>query len=275
MDRRWILDVLLGIYAAVLLVPAGALAGWEAGAARLPITVFVGISVVLAALGTGVARTVDDLVDRLLSRSVVTVMVCLPLVFLPYLVFVVDPDSGAGMVAIAGLSAVVPGNGALLGGVIVRDRRLRETATEEVVVTVGDSENNNQQALRIAAVMIVPMTLIANGAAIILTGDISTTTFTTLVGGLIPVFLLFADTSRELAVTDVGFRSEQSTIVWDDLAGYRLTDDNVVLVRSEWYLPNRQFDRTDISDEDALIKGLGGFLPRLDEQGRVERMARN
>lgn len=275
MNRRWILDVLLGIYAAVLLVPAGALAGWEAGAARLPITVFVGISVVLAALGTGVARTVDDLVDRLLSRSVVTVMVCLPLVFLPYLVFVVDPASGAGMVAIAGLSAVVPGNGALLGGVIVRDLRLRETATEEVVVTVGDSENNNQRALRIAAVMIVAMTLIANGAAIILTGDISTTTFTTLVGGLIPVFLLFADTSRELAVTDVGFRSEQSTIVWDDLAGYRLTDDNVVLVRSEWYLPNRQFDRADISDEDALIKELEGFLPRLDEQGRVERMARN
>jgi len=274
MNRRWILDVLLGIYAAVLLVPAGALAGWEAGAARLPITVFVGIGVVLAALGTGVARTVDDLVDRLLSRSVVTVMVCLPLVFLPYLISVVDPLSEAGTVAIAGLSAVVPGNGALLGGVIVRDRRLRETATEEVVVTVGDSETNNQRTLRIAAVMIVAMTLIANGAAIVLTGDISTTTFTTLVGGLIPVFLLFADTSRELAVTDVGFRSGQSTIVWDDLAGYRLTDDNVVLVRSEWYLPNRQFDRADISDEDALIKGLEGFLPRLDEQGRVELAAR-
>jgi len=274
MNRRWILDVLFGIYAAVLLVPAGALAGWEAGAARLPITVFVGIGVVLAALGTGVARTVDDLVDRLLSRSVVTVMVCLPLVFLPYLILVVDPASGAGTVAIAGLSAVVPGNGALLGGVIVRDRRLRETATEEVVVTVGDSETNNQRTLRIAAVMIVAMTLIANGAAIVLTGDISTTTFTTLVGGLIPVFLLFADTSRELAVTDVGFRSGQSTIVWDDLAGYRLTDDNVVLVRSEWYLPNRQFDRADISDEDALIKGLEGFLPRLDEQGRVELAAR-
>jgi len=274
MNRRWILDVLFGIYAAVLLVPAGALAGWEAGAARLPITVFVGIGVVLAALGTGVARTVDDLVDRLLSRSVVTVMVCLPLVFLPYLISVVDPASGAGTVAIAGLSAVVPGNGALLGGVIVRDRRLRETATEEVVVTVGDSETNNQRTLRIAAVMIVAMTLIANGAAIVLTGDISTTTFTTLVGGLIPVFLLFADTSRELAVTDVGFRSGQSTIVWDDLAGYRLTDDNVVLVRSEWYLPNRQFDRADISDEDALIKGLEGFLPRLDEQGRVELAAR-
>jgi len=274
MNRRWILDVLFGIYAAVLLVPAGALAGWEAGAARLPITVFVGIGVVLAALGTGVARTVDDLVDRLLSRSVVTVMVCLPLVFLPYLISVVDPLSEAGTVAIAGLSAVVPGNGALLGGVIVRDRRLRETATEEVVVTVGDSETNNQRTLRIAAVMIVAMTLIANGAAIVLTGDISTTTFTTLVGGLIPVFLLFADTSRELAVTDVGFRSGQSTIVWDDLAGYRLTDDNVVLVRSEWYLPNRQFDRADISDEDALIKGLEGFLPRLDEQGRVELAAR-
>jgi len=274
MNERRILDVLLGVYAAVLLVPAGALVGWEAGTAGVPVTAFVGIGLVIAAVVTLVVRTVDDLVDRLLSLPVVVLTVGLPFVYtLPYLLFVVDPDSGAGVVAIVGMGAVLPGLLALLGGSLIRNSRLRERSTEIVAVTLDETDDEEGRQLRIAAVAIVAIALITTGAVTVLTGELDFSMVTSL-GGLSTVVLLFANNDRELVVTDAGFVVDQSVIVWDDLAGYRLTDDKVVLVRSEWYLPDRRFDREEMDDE-ALIEGVGEFLPRVDEQGRVERMARN
>jgi len=274
MNERRILDVLLGVYAAVLLVPAGALVGWEAGTAGVPVTAFVGIGLVIAAVVTLVVRTVDDLVDRLLSLPVVVLTVGLPFVYtLPYLLFVVDPDSGAGVVAIVGMGAVLPGMLALLGGSLIRNSRLRERSTEIVAVTLDETDDEEGRQLRIAAVGIVTIALVTTGAVTVLTGEMGFSMVTSL-GGLSTVFLLFANNDRELVVTDAGLVVDQSVIVWDDLAGYRLTDDKVVLVRSEWYLPDRRFDREEMDDE-ALIEGVGEFLPRVDEQGRVERMARN
>jgi len=274
MNERRILDVLLGVYAAVLLVPAGALVGWEAGTAEVPVTAFVGIGLVIAAVVTLVVRTVDDLVDRLLSLPVVVATVGLPFVYtLPYLLFVVDPDSGAGVVAIVGMGAVLPGLLALLGGSLIRNSRLRERSTEIVAVTLDETDDEEGRQLRIAAVGIVTIALVTTGAVTVLTGKLDFSMVTSL-GGLSTVVLLFANNDRELVVTDAGFVVDQSVIVWDDLAGYRLTDDKVVLVRSEWYLPDRRFDREEMDDE-ALIEGVGEFLPRVDEQGRVERMARN
>ena len=274
MNERRILDVLLGVYAAVLLVPAGALVGWEAGTAGVPVTAFVGIGLVIAAVVTLVVRTVDDLVDRLLSLPVVVATVGLPFVYtLPYLLFVVDPDSGAGIVAIVGMGAVLPGMLALLGGSLIRNSRLRERSTEIVAVTLDETDDEEGRQLRIAAVGIVTIALVTTGAVTVLTGEMDFSMVTSL-GGLSTVVLLFANNDRELVVTDAGLVVDQSVIVWDDLAGYRLTDDKVVLVRSEWYLPDRRFDREEMDDE-ALIEGVGEFLPRVDEQGRVERMARN
>jgi hypothetical protein len=272
MKQRRVLEATLGVYAATLLVTAATLAGWESGAADLSAGVFVATGVAIAAVVCLSIRGITDLADRLLSLPVVVLTVCLPLLYLPYMIFLVDPDSGAGVIAIVGLCAVLPGMLSVLGGTLIRNRRLREQSTEIVTVTLGESEDT-QRELRIAAVMIVAITLIAVGVATILTGDISTTTFITLVGGLSPVFLLFAENGRELAVTDIGLRIEQSITVWDDLAGYRLTDEKIVLVGSQWHQFNRTFDREDISDEDALIEGLEGFLPRLDKHGRVELSA--
>lgn len=59
-------------------------------------------------------------------------------------------------------------------------------------------------------------------------------------------------------------------IVWENLEGYRLTGDTLALVHSGWYLPDQQFDREGISDEEALLDGFCEFLPRLDEHGRIE-----
>lgn len=273
MNERRILDALFGVYAAVLLVPTGVLVGWDAGAAELPVTAFIGIGVGIAVVVTLGTRTVDNLVDRVVSLPVVPVIVGLPLLYLPYLIVVAEPGSLRGIIGAIGLLALLPGIGVLASGAIIRNRRLRETSTEIAVVTVGDTGDKNWRQLQIAALAVGAIALITAGAITAITGDASFSTLLTSVSGLSTVFLLF-NNGKELAVTDVGFRVEQSVVVWDDLAGYRLTDEKVVLVRSEWYLPARRFDREEISDEDALIKGLEKFLPRLDKHGRVELAAR-
>jgi len=272
MEQRRFLEAALGVYVATLLIPAAALAGWESGAVDLPVGVFITAGVGIA-VGVGLAvRTVDDLVDRLLSLPVVVLTVGLPFVYtLPYLIFVVDPDSGTGIVAIVGLGAVLPGVLALLGASLIRNRRLREQSTEIVAVTLDETDDEEGRQLRIAAVGIVTIALVTTGAVTVLTGELDFSMVTSL-GGLSTVFLLFANNDRELVVTDAGFVVDQSVIVWDDLAGYRLTDDKVVLVRPEWYLPDRRFDREEMDDE-ALIEGVSEFLPRVDEQGRVELAA--
>ena len=87
------------------------------------------------------------------------------------------------------------------------------------------------------------------------------------------VLLADDDDGTELAVTDAGLRVDRTITAWDDFQGYRVTDDSVQFVRPQWYLPARSFEREKISDEDALLDELAEFLPRLDEQGRVEMAA--
>ncbi len=274
MEQRRFLEAALGVYVATLLVPAAALAGWESGTVDFSAGVFVAVGVAIAVVVGLAVRTVDDLVDQLLSLPVVVLTVGLPFIYtLPYLISVVDPDSGAGVVAIVGLGAVLPGVLALLGGSLIRNNRLREGSTEIVAVTLDETDDEEGKQLRIAAVAIVAIALVTTGAVTVLTGEMDFSMVTSL-GGLSTVLLLFANDDRELVVTDVGLVVDQSVIVWDDFAGYRLTDDEIRLVRSEWYLPDRRFDREEMDDE-ALVEGLSEFLPRVDEQGRVERMAKN
>ena len=191
------------------------------------------VELLVGLLGIGV----DDLAERMASIPTVVVIVGVPLLSVPY-IFATDPGSTAEFVATIGGIAVLPGIGVLLQASSVRNRRLCETATEIVVVTVEDTENNT-----------------------------------------------------ELTVTDIGLQVTQSVSVWgesvgmwdesvsawdlrDQLTGYRLTDDEIIVAREQWYLPARRFKREAISDEDALIEGLEQFLPRLDTYGRVERTPR-
>ena len=272
MNPRRILDASLGVYVALVAVTAGALAGWDAGAAELPVAAFVAAGLIVGATVAAGARSVDDLAERVRSLPVAAGIVGLPLAYGPYMLLAIEPDSAAGVVALVGLLAVNPGFVIIGVGSYIRTRRTRETATELVVVTVGDADTD-QRTLRIAAVIVVGFALLAAGGATIVTGEISTTTLTTFVGGLLPAVFLFATSGRELAVTDAGVRIQQSIIDWEDLAGYRLTDEKLLLVRSEWYLPTRRFDRGEVDDE-AVVEALGEFIPRLDEQGRVEASAR-
>jgi len=284
MDERRVPEALLACYVATLLGPAALLWGRETGQLALP-------GAVAAALAAGlasalVARTVDDLVARLSSWRVAALTVVPPLAYLPYMIVATGPGSADALVAVVGLLAVVPGIGVPVSAAVVRNRRLRAGATEIAVVTVGgdddsaDGDGTNGSSGRnwpvIAAVVAIGIAMVAVGAVAAFTDGAEFGSLTTALGSLSTALLLLAndDDETELAVTDAGLRVDRSMTRWDAFEGYRVTDDQIELVRPGWYRPTRSFERGEISDEDALVEGLAEFLPRLDERGRVEMTAR-
>ena len=267
MIQRRVVDILLGVYIALLVVPAAIIAGGGA-IVDSPLAV-AAASVGIAVVGALAARSVDDLVDQLLSAPVVVGVFCLPLVYVPYLIFATEPRSTAALIAVVGCAALVPGSVSLFVGIYLRIRRFREQSTEIVAVTVGNPGNSTLKQIGPIAVAVGGITMIGASAWSFFTGDDGFVTPASL-GGLLALMLLVGDDGTELTVTDIGLYVDQPVIFWEDLDGYRLTDDSLALVRSEWYLPDWQFDREEISDEKALLDGLREFLPRLDEHGRVE-----
>ena len=269
MIRRCVVDVLLGIYIALLIVPAAIMTSGES-VVGTQVAVVVGGGVGIAAVGALAARSVDNLIDRLCSVPISSVIILLPFAYLAYLVFATEPGSTAELAALIGVLGVVPGGVSLFVGDWLRVRWLCEQSTEIVTVTVGDPDGSEWKQLRFAAAAIAGIALAAAGGATLLTGEERFSTLAGSLGGLSALLLLAGDDSTELTVTDTGVQSYQSFVVWEDLDGYRLTDDSLVLVRSAWYLPDRQFDREAISDESALLNGVSTYLPRLNEEG--ERM---
>ncbi len=269
MIRRCVVDVLLGIYIALLIVPAAIMTSGES-VVGTQVAVVVGGGVGIAAVGALAARSVDNLIDRLCSVPISSVIILLPFAYLAYLVFATEPGSTAELAALIGVLGVVPGGVSLFVGDWLRVRWLCEQSTEIVTVTVGDPDGSEWKQLRFAAAAIAGIALAAAGGATLLTGEERFSTLAGSLGGLSALLLLAGDDGTELTVTDTGVQSYQSFVVWEDLDGYRLTDDSLVLVRSAWYLPDRQFDREAISDESALLNGVSTYLPRLNEEG--ERM---
>jgi hypothetical protein len=283
MDERRPLEALLGVCTAAVLVPGLGLATARYGPSPPP-GVLVAGGAALAVTVAALARTVDDLPDRLGSLPAVAAAVLLPMAYLPYLLTATTPESEAALACVVGLFAVLPGLGATAGGALVRSRRLRAEATELSVFTLGgnddgDGSGGRSDRLIVGALVAVAVVCLGAGAAVGLARDtVAVTTVTTMLGGLSTLLLLVGgdDDGTEVAVTDRGLRVEGSFTAWADLAGYRVTDDAVELVRPEWYRPARSFERPGMDDdaESALLEGLAEFLPRLDEAGRVEMAAR-
>jgi len=274
MQERRVLEALLGAYVAMLSVPAAALFArtLDAGSAGW----LVAAGLVVAVLVARTARSVDDLADTLASAPVAVVSVLPPLAYLPYMILVTPPESSAAFVSLVGLLAVIPGIGVPVGGAIVRNRRLREGATEVAVVTVGDGENADGDTNWpvVAGAVVMGLSFVVFGAIVLVEGDAALGSVSPMLGGMSTWILLLGDDETEIGVTDRGLRIDRSFTPWEDLEGYRITDDEIELVRSQWYLPARSFERAEIDDEDALVAGLRRFLPRLDEHGRVELSAR-
>lgn len=147
-------------------------------------------------------------------------------------------------------------------------------ATEVAVVTVGGDDDEDTNWPAVAGAVVMGLSFVVFGAIVVVEGDAGLGSIFPMLGGMSTWFLFLGDDDTEIAVTDGGLRIDQSFTRWDDLAGYRIGDDEIELVRPEWYHPTRSFDRGEIDDEDALLDGLRRFLPRLDERGRVELSAR-
>lgn len=275
MRERRALEALLGVYAATLLVPAGALRVGVTGVDTRAIATLVVVWVGLAGGTALLARRVDDLPGRLASLPVALATVLPPLGYLPYMILATPPESPEAFVSVLGVLAVLPGIAVPVGGAVVRSRRLREGATEVAVVTVGGDGGDDTNWPVVAGAVVMGLSLIVFGAIVLMEGDAALGSISPMIGGMSTWMLLLDDDETEVAVTDCGLRIDRSFTPWADLAGYRIGDDELELVRSQWYLPARSFERAEIDDEDALVGGLERFLPRLDEHGRVELSPRD
>jgi len=268
MQRRRLVDALLGSYLAMALVPAAVLSGLvTVDTASLGTITVAGLAVATAFALTAAAG--PDTVDRVASLPVAAATILPPLAYLPFLI-IAEPAGQIEWLAIVGLLAVVPGLLVPVAGGVIQNQRLRAGAAEHIVVTVGDDEDDGFGSLAALGIMVVAgIAMIAFGAAAGLTGfDIDggisiIGSLTALSGSLVT---LFTDDSTELAVTDAGLRVERSMTPWDDLGGFRVTDDAIEIERTRWWLPSRDFDRDEIGDDAAFIDALDEYLPRTDEK---------
>ena len=269
MNGRRLIEALLGVYVVTLLLPTLAITGWVAvTSASLGSILAAGLTI--AGAGGLAATTMPKLPDRAASLPVVAATILPPLLFLPYLVFA-EPAGRAEWLAIVGLLAVVPGMLVPIAGAVIRNQRLRSEATEHAVVTVGDDEDDGFGRLVAPALIIVAglggIGMSVFGVAVLagfdLDGGASIIGSLTAVSG--SLVTLFADDSTELAVTDAGLRVDRSMTPWDDLAGYRVTDDEIKLERARRWLPSRDFDRNEI-DDAAFIQALNEFLPETGDE---------
>ena len=266
MDGRRFIEALLGVYIATLLLPTLAVTGWVAvTSASLGTILAAGLAI--AAATALAATTVGDLLDRVASLPAAAALTLPPLAYIPYMI-IADIEAEAA-VTIAGVLALVPGIAVLFAAAGIRNRRLRAQATEQVVVTVGDGDDESGLGRSINVAAAGGMGLIVVGIAVSILAfdgfDGSSTLFTSLTG-LSSLFLLFDNDGHELAVTDEGLRVDSSMTPWDDLGSYRITDEEIKIGRTRRWLPSRDFDREEIGDDAAFINALGEYLPRTDEE---------
>jgi hypothetical protein len=273
MDGRRLLDVVVGVYVSLLIVTTSALVQWESVASTFSVGVTVSLGLGIATVAALIVATVDDLAETVASVPVAAVTVGLPLLFFPYLLGVPEPGSTQALVAAAGLAAVLPGIGIPVVGGTLENRRQREAATEIAVVTVGD-ESGSEWWTRLqlggGILMGIGITIMALGIA---SGflDGGTSLITTFGGLVTTVASLLGDDSTELTVTDTGLGIDRGFTRWEAFDGYRVTDDDVELLRPEWYQSTQRFDREEINDEETLIEGLDSYLSRLDEDEETDR----
>ena len=268
MQRRRIVDALLGSYLAMIVIPTAVLSGLVTVTASFSMITAAGIAV--AAAFALAAAAVPDIVDRTASLPVAVATILPPLAYIPYLVFA-EPAGRIEWLAIVGLLAVVPGVLIPFAGAVIRNQRLRADATEHVVVTVGDDGDDGFGHLVAPALIIVAglggIGMSVFGVAVLAGFDLDGGA--SIIGSLSAVsgslVTLFTDDSTELAVTDAGLRVDRSMTPWDDLAGYRVTDDEIKLERARRWLPSRDFDRNEI-DDAAFIQALNEFLPETGDE---------
>jgi len=285
MRSRRLLDVLVGVYVSIIVVTASALVRWEAVAPTFSAGSAVAVGLAIAAVVALIAGTISDLVERVTSRLAMVVTGGLPLVYLVYLIFVLEPGSTHAFVAGVGTFALVVAVG--IGPVAKRitTRRLRDASTEITAVTAGAYEGTAlRRWLHIGKNLYTTGFLALLIGAIVLVG-LENTRIQFLISfgavgiggfGFIETKLLEirGDDGSMIVVTDMGLRGDRYTqgwvsqrfVRWDECEGYRITKGTVEIVFSRRFPEKWTLYREEISDEAALIDALDDYLPRLDDE---------
>lgn len=279
MRSRRLLDVLVGIYVSVIVATASALVRWEAVTPTFSAGRAVAVGLTIAAVVALIAGTIGDLAERVTSRSAMAVIGGLALVYLPYLLLVVDPGSTQALIAGIGVLVVIPGFAIRSVANRIVSRQRRETATEIVVVTEhGGKGTRRWLRLREPVFQVCFLVLVVGSMALI--GPFAVIERPILLASVMALFVLndlldsISGSGSDITVTTNGLHVDQcfkqAFTQWDECDGYRLTDGSVEIVRSRQFFSTQEFDREAISDEAALVDGVATYLPRLNEAG--ERM---
>jgi hypothetical protein len=75
-----------------------------------------------------------------------------------------------------------------------------------------------------------------------------------------PLALLF-ESPQQRAIVDAGLRQGDGVEPWDAFAGYRLTDDEIMIERARWWRTDERIDRGALDDEDRVVEALSAVLP--------------
>jgi len=279
MTSRRLLDVLVGVYVSIIVVTASALVRWEAVAPAFSAGRAVAVGLATAAVVALIARSVSDLGENVTSWSAMAVTGGLPLVYLPYLLLVVEPGATQALIAGIGVLAVIPGFAIRSVANRIVSRQRRETATEIAVVTEhGGKGTRRWLRLREPIFQVCFLVLVVGSVALI--GPFAVIERPILLASVMALFVLndlldsLTGSGSDITVTTNGLHVDQcfkqSFTQWDECDGYRLTDESVEIVRSRRFFSTQDFDREAISDQTALVDGISTYLPRLNEAG--ERM---
>jgi hypothetical protein len=248
--RTAVLRATLVAYAALLTAPvATVLPGstWS---------LFAGGLVVGAALGTALTARLDaagwlSTVPRGVGGLVVPLLWLFPVV-------------EAGSIAtpwFLGAAAVVPWLLAVLTASYCRTQGRIEAARTGIAFEARQPPAQRRQ-LTLAAGVLLAFSVVAGAVILVVSGDFDWDSMLTwLPGSMVAVMLLLSDRDeREVAVTDAGLVVQQQLYGWDTIADYELTDEALVLSRTDWYRSELQYDRQDIEDLDAVTAALDKFL---------------
>lgn len=248
----------------------------------------LGVVAGVAAVALVGASATDDLAGGLASLSTSTALVAAlfpGLGWLAVALALAAPGSAAAGVAVVGVASCLPGLAALWLAETETSRRRIDDAT--VHVRFG-GDGPGRTALAGASIAALGAVGVAAAGLFDLVGDDGVTTLLTSFATLVTVgsTLLSAAGDDEdeddgddgegnlpVAVTDAGIRIGDRLHGWEALTGYRVADDTIEVRRDTWFDRTLSFERDGVDDEPAVVDALGRYLPRVDDEGRVEMAA--
>ncbi|MUV89931.1 hypothetical protein GJ629_08520 [Halapricum sp. CBA1109] len=250
--RRTALRALAVAYVALLVAPLPA----TVSDPTLP--TFAAGGVIGVVLGGAVTDRYDpyDYFESL-PRAVVGFVV--PFAWVP-----VGVDSGSELFWILGLLAALAWVGAAVAAIAVRQQEVRERVTTIVSFAARPPAKTRRQT-QIAVGVFAALAVAGIAVMLYLGGDIEPTTWLTLT----PVWIvaLFSENEQAVAVTDEGLLVQGSLQRWETVAGYELTDEQLVVERTKWYHGDRTYDPSDIEDIDAVTDALDRCLTGRSVRG--------